>query len=58
MVCFRTQTDCARTQELDLRQKKAYFSHIPWQNSLPVQKIVVPLHRQKETKTSSIETQT
>jgi hypothetical protein len=52
---FRAQIDCVRTQWLDIHQKKGTFFTKTGCNPLRVAKIVVPLHRQKETMTTSIE---
>jgi hypothetical protein len=48
-ACFRAQNGCVRTQSVDLHQKKYGFYAKIGRNPLSVQKIAVPLHRQKET---------
>ena len=47
--CLRAQFECVRTQSLDLHQKKGTFLRKVHHISLKIAKIVVPLHRQKET---------
>jgi len=41
------EIDCFRTQLIDLRQEERLFMHFSSEKYCVIQKIVVPLHRQK-----------